>query len=378
MRSLWLAVVVVAPIAACAQLLSYDDYRGRDGAPADTGVAETSVEDTAVDAGPPPPARAPSRPSGPAVASGTGKTLWLAVRTYSYGLTDSSGKVSDTAWKSYGYDLDEVCTGERDSIENLNTCRRPAGAEQDSLIDGERCRDNNFGRNVGGILGLIPDAEKSLNDLVLSGSTTWLLRIDDVDPSNDDAFAPGALYRSSDDRMTTPPLWDGNDDRGVQSDSLVDGDLNRPILAFPRGFISDGVWVSGDPTQLAVIAPISSVGFFPLHLESAFITLELDAARTTGAHGLLVGALPASEIQPTFDPIADFFRVCPGTSAYDNTLANLREMPDLVIGAPKLQDLERTCDGASTAVAFEVSPIKPVTRVVPPLPPRKPRCGDAG
>jgi len=376
MRRLWIAVV--APVAACAELLSYDDLRAREGAPVDAGVAETVVDTGVVETGLP-PARVPSRPSGPSVASGTGKTLWLAARTYSYGLTDSAGNVSPTAWASYGYDLDEVCTLERDSVENLNTCRRPAGAKQTSLIDGERCRDNNFGREVGALLGVIPDAEKSLNDLVRSGSTTWILRIDDVDPESDDRFAPGALYRSSDDRSSAPPpAWDGNDDRAVLSDSLLESDLSRPVIAFPRGFVSGGVWVSGDPAPLAVIAPISSVGFFPVNLQSAFLSLELDAARTTGSHGLVVGALPASEIQNTFDPIADFFRICPGTSLYENTLANLRETPDVVLGAPKLQDLERTCDAASMAIAFEVTPIKPVTRVVAPPPPRKPRCADAG
>lgn len=373
----WLVAVVV-PVVACAQLLSYDDYRAREATIDAMAPADTFVEDTAPDAGPP-PARVPSRPPGPAVASGTGKTLWFAVRTYTYGLTDSSGTISKTAWASYGYDLDEVCTLERDSIENRGTCLRPAGAKQDSLIDGDRCRDNNFGRNIGGILGVLPDAEKTLNDLIRSGSTTWILRIDDVDPSAADAYAPGALYRSSDDRTSTPvPAWDGSDDRAVQSDSLVDGDLARPVISFPRGFVSGGVWLSGDPAPLKVIAPITSVGFFPLNLESAFVSLELDAARTTGSHGLLVGALPATEIEKAFHELADFVRLCPGTTLYEDTLASLRATPDLVLGAPKLQDLGRTCDATSTTVAFEVTPIKPVTRVVAPLPPRKPRCADAG
>lgn len=377
MRRLLLAAAL--PLFACARILSYDDYEARP-APIDSGVVDTAVEDVQPDADAgSPPARVPARPPGPATASGKGKTLWLAVRRYTYGLTDATGAVSSTAWIRYGYDLDEVCTSERESIENTNTCLRPAGAKQDSLIDGDQCRDNNFGRNIGALLSALADAEKSLNTLVASGSTTWILRIDDVDPEADDAFAPGALYRSSDDRTTTPPVWDGNDARGVQSDSLLDGvDVSRAVLSFPRGYVAGGVWVSGDPAPLKVIAPISSVGFFPLNLQSALLTLELDASRSSGAHGLLVGALPATEIEPMWREIADFAYVCPGTSLYDDTLATLRATPDLVLGAPKLQDLSRTCDATSTAVGFEVTPIKPVTRVVAPLTPRKPRCADAG
>lgn len=369
-------LIAIVPIAACAQLLSFDDYKERGApAPVDSAVAVDSfVEDTRVDADAgPPPARVPTRPGGAATPSGSGKTLWLAAQSYSYGLSDS------TAWSKFGYDLDEVCTLERESVENINTCRRPMGAKQDSLIDGERCRDNNFARHVGALLGTtLPDSEKTLNGLVLSGSTTWILRIDDVDNKGDDAYAPGAFYRSSDDRMTTPPKWDGNDDRAVQADSLVSDDLGKPVINFPRGFVAGGVWMSGEPAPIEVIAPITAVGFFPLKLESAFISVELDEARTTGTHGLLVGALAATEIERMFQPIADFAVVCPGTTLYINALAGLRTMPDLVIGAPKLQDLERTCDGVSTALAFELKPIKPVTRVVPPSIPRKPRCGDAG
>lgn len=378
MRRSW--VLVVVPFVGCAQLLSYDDYRERVDAPIDSGpTADTFVEETAVEDTGPPPVRVPARPPGAAVASGTGKTLWLAARNYTYGSTAPDGTLSSTAWALYGYDLDEVCTGERDSIENRGTCRRPPGAKQDSLIDGERCRDNNFGRAVSSVIGMLPDAEKTLNELVRSGSTTWILRLDDVDPGADDTFAPGALYRSSDDRASaTPPTWDGSDDRGVQSDSIIDGDVMKPVLAFAGGYVSGGVWVSGDPASIKIIAPISAVGFFPVNLASAQITLELDAARTTGAHALLVGALPATEIKPAVDQITDFLRVCPGTPLYESMLTTFLQIPDVSIGAPKLQYLGSTCDGVSAAVAFELTPIKPVTRVVAPSPPRKPRCGDAG
>jgi len=230
---------------------------------------------------------------------------------------------------------------------------------------------------VSGLLSVFPDAEQTLNGLVRTGSTTWILRLDDVDPGADDGYAPGALYRSSDDR-TTPPLWDGSDDRAVQSDSLVGGDLGKPVVSFPGGYVSGGVWSSGDPAALDVIAPLTAIGFFPLSLQHGFVTVRLDATRTKASEGLLVGVLPQPAVLATFDPIADFLRVCPGTALYDETLSKFRAAPDVVVGAKGLQDLTRLCDGISAAVAFELTPIKPVTRVVPPIPPRKPRCGDAG
>lgn len=369
------ALPLLLLLPACGRLLAYDDLTVDPGP-----IAEASTDapalDGATDTGPT-SVRPPPRPAAPPTPSGAGKTLWFAARDYSYGGTNKSGAIDVDAWRTFGYDLDGVCTLERDSTENVGTCLRPPGAKQDSLVDGEGCRDNNLGRIVSNLLTALPGAEQTLNDLVRSGSTTWILRIDDVD-LGDDGYAPGALYRSSDDRTTSPPAWDGTDDRAVQSDSLVDGDLGRPVLVFPKGYVSGGVWSSGDPAALDVIAPLTAIGFFPLPLQHAFVTARLDATRTKASAGLLVGVLPRARVLDTFDPIADFLRVCPGTGLYAETLGRFQAAPDVVIGAPGLQDQSRTCDGVSSAIAFELTPIKPVTRVVPPIPPRKPRCGDAG
>ena len=374
------ALLALVGSTACANVLSYDEYRARaDAAPLpDTTVVEDVHVDNLADVGPP-PARLPPRPSGAATASGTGKTLWLAARTYSFGMADYAGVESDTAWSTYGYDLDKLCTLERDSRENTTTCLRPAGAPQDSLIDGEGCRDNNFSRYVSAILRTsLPTAESTLNGLVKLGSTTWILRIEDVDLGANDPYAPGFFYRSGDERMTAPPAWDGNDDRSVQSDSLVDGDLSKTVLAFPRGYISGGAWVSGEPAPMKLVVPVTAIASFPISLDHGFITLQLNAERTSGQHGLLGGATPVSEIENIVKPIADFAGVCPGTPLYISMLENAKKMPDVVVLAPDLQRLDRTCDGVSCALGFEVMPIKPVTKIVPPLPPRRNKCVDAG
>jgi hypothetical protein len=376
--------VVVVLTLGCTQVLSYDDYRPRTPDAtidvASDGSIDVAVEDTRTDVdAAPPPLRIPARPSGDAVASGKGKTIWLAARRYSYGMADLAGVESADAWMDYGYDLDEQCTMARESAENLGTCLRPMMAKPDSLLDGVRCRDNNFGRHVGALLrASLPAGESTLNNLVNDGSATWVLRIDDVDPSGDDPYAPAAFYRTGDDRMTLPPKWEGTDVRSVQTSSLVEGDVNRPVITFPRGYIAKGVWVSGDPAPLNLIAPVTAVAFFPIELHHAAITLELNDTRTTGFHGLVVGAVPVTSVKSMIDPIADFVGVCPGTTLYESMITGSMRTADVSIGAPKLQDVEKTCDGISTAIGFEVTPIAPLTMVVPPQPPRKPKCGDAG
>ena len=194
-RLMWMRALLLLPpivVIACAQVLSYDDYRTRE---IDSGVPEVAIDtapeaEVIVDTGPP-PARVRARPTGVAMASGKGKTLWLGVHVYHLGTLDEKD------WKLYGYDIDEVCTDEKASRENIGTCIRPKTAEQDSLTDGNLCRDNNFGRHVGVLVRTgMPDAEKSLNDAVHNGTSTWVLLIDDVDPDANDTYAPARLYRT--------------------------------------------------------------------------------------------------------------------------------------------------------------------------------------
>lgn len=372
-----LGAALVAP--ACAQVLGYDDYRARE-APApetnDTGVAVDTAPDVpdAADAGEP-PIRPPGRPSGEPVASGKGRTLWLAIKAYRLGSIDPAGISDDTAWMVHGYDLDNLCTSHADSVANLRTCRRPAGAQQDSLMDGERCRDNNFGRYVGTIMrSAAPDTEKTLNEAMLAGATTWIVRIDDVDEGSDDPYAPGTLYRSGDERDATVKVkWDGSDIRTVYSDSVIDGDVSRATVTLPRGYIKDGTWVSGEPQPLDLLLPVRATLQVPLKLASAQLTVEL--ARGIG---VMAGVVAGTDVEAVLKPIADNGGVCPGTPLYQTLLNSIARMPDVSLGVPGLQDTTSTCDGVSAGMSFELVPIQPVTEVVPPPPPRSPKCADAG
>jgi hypothetical protein len=376
-------VLAVACVAACAQVLSYDDYRERPAKVVDTGVAVADVSDAqeaapdVVDSGPP-PWRVPLRPAGERKASG-GKTIWLAVRTYHLGIFDPAGGPADDAWKQWGYDLDEVCTGPRESTENTGTCIRPMTANQDSLIDGLRCRDNNFGRHIGGMVRTaMPDAEDSLNKAVDNGTSTWIFRIDDIDPTGSDPFAPAALYRSADERMTNPPKWDGSDARAVLSDSVTDKDVMKPVLTFPNAYIAGNTWVSGEPATMRLGLPIARDIIISMNLQSAVFSLELNDKRDSGRNGTAAGALAVADIEPILFPIAEAAGFCPGSSLYDAVLKTAAKAPDVVLGAPKLQSLGVTCNGISVGVGFEVMPVKPSTAVVDPLPPRTGACGDAG
>lgn len=360
--------LLLAPIAltACAKLLSYDDYRARDEG-ADSGIVVDAAEDSATDAndGGTMPARVPARPAGSTAPSGKGKTLWLAARRFKLGSVDLSGAGNDTdAWKPLGFDLDGLCTSVEDSKLNIFTCMRPMGAQTDSLVDGDDCRDNNFGHHVGTLLrGAAPVAEPGMNDAIEKGSRTWILRIDDVDVG-DDGHAPGILYDARDERSTMAKiLWDGTDVRTALDDSVLDRDLGKPITTFPNAYISGDSWVSNDPAKMDLFLPISGDYTVPVHLVHGSIVLQLDAARESGHSGVVAGVLPLPAVEDILRPVASFGGFCPGTPIYMAALTSAARGLDVSLDAPNLQDTTKTCDGLSFAVGFDMRPIQPVTAV---------------
>lgn len=375
----FICVLGGALTAACAQILSYDDYseRGADSSIDDTRATETTTVTDTSDSGPT-IARPPGRPTGEAKPSGKGKTLWLALKHMYVGTTDSFGKTSAEGWKEWGFDLDNVCTSLEDSIGNVGTCRRPVEAKQDFLLDGYGCRDNNFGRHVVALLNLSSDGfETRLNEGLLQGNSTWIIRLDDVDDGADDAYAPAKLYRA-DGSKSAGFKWDGTDVRKVLTDSLRERDLEKPSAEFLGGYLRGNVWVSGEPELKTIALPLSASTFAPLVLEAARISLVLDAAHKNGTKGVIAGALPVKTIDSLLAPVAKSSGFCPETSLYKSLLRSVQRFPDVVIGAPNLQNLAVECDGISLGLGFDVAPIQPVTELVDPPRSEPDPCTDGG
>lgn len=380
------AILLAVLTFGCANLLGYDDYNAR------TADASVPVSDTAVDApveakpevtdGGGGGVRPPARPAGVAEPSGKGKTLWLVVNHFYLNQDEFGGSGSDKPWKYLGYDLDGVCTGERESRENTGTCKRVTGGEQDVLTDGLECRDNNFGSQLVPIVSSL-DAryEKTSNEAVAKGSTTWILKLEDVDDGPDDPFVVGRLYKAANwygFSGPTSPAFDGTDVREIEEESVFDNDLNKPRTLFARGWMVNHMFVSGEPTKFAVSLPIQAVSV-TAPLAGGVLTLRLDPEHTKGELGVIAGAIPSADIAQVLQPIAEQAGVCPGAMLYDTFIRSIGRMMDVVTDSPTLNDTTQTCNGLSLGLAFTAVPVLPPTMVVKP-PPRSSICSmpDAG
>lgn len=374
------AALAAIAFVGCAQILSYDDYSPRtaDATTADVAGDTNDAAQDVADSGPL-PARPPVRPAGAAMPSGKGKTLWLIVDHFYLNQQDLSGSPSKTAWRTIGYDIDHVCTGEKESRENTGTCRRVMGASQDELIDGDNCRDNNFGSQlVPFVSGFDPLYEQTSNDAVHKGVNTWILKLEDVDDGTDDAFVSAKLYKAAPwkDYGSTTPAWDGSDVREIAAES-VDGDLDHPHTVFPSGWLANNVWVSGDPQKFAVNLPIQGLDV-TMPVTGGLMTLELDPPHAHGKFGTIAGAIAQTELKSVVDPIADQAGLCPGAPLYSSLYNSLNQMFDVVVEQPTLQDVNVTCDGLSFGFGFTVVGVQPPTQILtyPPVP--KKCAGDGG
>lgn len=374
MKRLLLAVPMLG--LACAKLLSYDDYSPA--IPADSAPAgDTSVE-AAVDTGPA-SARPPARPAGERKPSGTGKTLWLAVKRYHFGEQNLDGVYAKDAFRYWGFDLDQVCTSAKDSADNVGTCKRAPMGGANVLLDGDDCRDNNFGQFVAPIIHTYSsDFEKNLNDGIYAGTVTWILRIDDLDDGPDDPYAPAKIYRSTDVKGMLMPKWDGTDVRPILSDSVVGHDLDHSVNELTGGYVKDNVWVAGDPQAQALIMPVSPEVTVQLAMEGMLMTVNLDAAHTTGNDGMIGGGVFFPKFEDFLRPLLARAGVCPESGIYQGLLMNTGRTVDLVAGEPNLQNSSKACDTLSVGIGLVFAPVKPVTDIVDPPPPAPSKCDDAG
>ena len=386
-RSLSIGSWLLASLAGCAQILGYQDLApaGPDASTGATDDGSTSevASDARVDAADALSAgvRWPSRPTGARTPSGKGKTLSLAAQSFHIGSLTHLGVKSDTAWREWGYDLDDTCTDEASAKAGVGTCKPAKGATPLTLVDGDRCRDNNFGSQlVTKLLNVFsPDFEAKGNMSVRNGSGTWVFAIEDLDDGVDDPYAPGTYYLVAPFADGVPnPQFDGTDVRTIDARSVLDSDPKKPRMRFPDAYVAGNVWVSGDLAPMTLLFPNGKAPAAPLDFKVAVVTAKLADDHTAGREGNLTGVVSPDGLLDFLRPVAEAGGVCSGNPVFATLSSSIAQYPDLVLGAKGLQDPTVTCDGISVGLGFDLGPVKlgPSIQTVPISPGKC--AGDAG
>lgn len=305
----WLAcAAALATVAACHTIAGVEDKQldpalgeaGADAGPeasAETGTdaqdapsdVTTEVSDAGEDVNT--VARPPLRPVGDASPSDAGRTLTLAVRRYFIGTVDPDTDDNDLdAWRRLGFDYDGECTTKQQSEDDLsNTCKRPTGADDLTILeDGQKCRDNLGGHMLSQALAILDQSfeKKAHNGTWNCTKPTMVLQIDDLDEGPDDPYAPGRLYVIAPRDPSQPMLWDGNDVLLIDSDTVLNGSVGEPKYTAPRGFVRNHVWMNDDfrgPPTVMPMMVLSRVVPVPTETATIAVQLEEDHGEARGA-----------------------------------------------------------------------------------------------
>lgn len=363
------SLVLVSVVGACSLTTSFDGVSGT--RPADSGIGPTTDSGTA---------QPPARPAGEPVPGAGSRTLWLGVKHFHFAHSNDALK-KPGAWEDWGWDIDGLCTGATAS-EQAGSCQRSAAVSPDQIRDGKSCRDNNLGAQIVPQLNVYNNQfENETNNGLLAGTAAWVFVLEDLGDGGDDPYVPGKLYLAASLPDKARPAWDGTDTRTILPRSVIGGDLKQAVVSFPRGYLRNHVWVSGEPTDFDTALPIGSSGeLMPLPVRAGLVAFQLSPTHTSVVDGTgqVAGAIALSNIEAFLKPfLLTQTSFCPGSSQYANLMKTVGTYGDVVVSGPKLQDPAKVCDGISFGIGINLAPVAVPTALGTEVPPSGGACGSA-
>jgi len=319
------------------------------------------------DGGTTPGGGASKRPPGKEGAATTSTDLkYYALKTIQLGDTDRAGAPSQTAWKSYGYDIDGLAS----TATSTDHCKLKSGAPTKVKADGTDGTDNSFGANILPIITTAsPDAAKSINDSLLKGTFTVIIETKglNAEATQTNTGLSGQLFAGGE--MASPPKWDGNDEWSVLPALLADGQsvAGGSKVKFSDSYVNKGVFVSGSDATVTLSLSIQGASL-DLNINKATISFKKPAGADINAtEGTIAGVLGTEQLISELRKVAGRVSttLCEG-STFDNIASQIRQASD--IGANGTNAAAGECDGISIGIGSTATAVKPPTKVVPPGP----------
>ncbi|MEZ4223702.1 MAG: hypothetical protein R3B13_22330 [Polyangiaceae bacterium] len=308
------------------------------------------------------PGAQPPEGGGGSTGSGTTPTV-LAVKKLYLGETNKSGSPDPNGWESFGYNLDNLFSTKTGS----NHCKLPANTPPSNKVDGKDGIDNSFGKNILAILKtFIPAPSDEVNQNILDGGFTIMLRLDNLDSEANQTGITASLYGGAD--LGGPPNWDGNDMWPVFPELLNNGDINDPKVKFPNSYVSGGTWVSGSKGTVDLSVSVGGKGI-SLVITNAVITMDITGTGTSASatNGVISGVIKTTQLTSEIEKIAGDLtsgQLCPGNPTLEGALVSIRQASDIMSDGTN-GDSAKECDAISVGIGFEASAVQ-LGAVAPP------------
>lgn len=318
----------------------------------------------------------PTAKDRPAPAAG-GKDrapFFVGITKLRLGSQNESGMEDGEAWKDIGFDLDGACTSSPTcGIENDN-----AGCNQGAIparIDGNECRDNNFGR-FEVFVAQTPEvgAKYRLNDTqfncgLCAGHYNFLIRVSGYngEPNDDDlrldVYPSIGLQASTgiDCAKATEPstlCWLSTDPF-ILDETGFDGPKTGETLPNAKVFdahayVREGYLVATLPDDASFWFPTEvadGVNTFPIKIQKAVVTGRIEKAQDgtiVVKDGVIAGRVKKDDVIGGFRQIG----LCENEGMLYKTMVNYVSS-NLDVMASGINDPSAPCDALSVGVGFE-------------------------
>lgn len=277
----------------------------------------------------------------------------LAVHVLRLGDTLPSGMLSSTAWKEYGFDLDNKVS----TAASADLCQPAVGANPNNVYpDGNNGIDNSFGKNVLPIFtSLSSDFSAQVNMAIDAGDFSLLFAIDGIEPGATGTFSTRLLGASF--LPGTGPQWNGQDEWPIRSDTLLNGDASTPKTLFANAEVSlnpagERVWRSNGTGDVQLVLSLAGLSL-SLVLKQARIEMVLSDDNQLATRGMIGGILEAdvfineiAKLAGSFDP-----NLCPPSATFQSIANQIQQASDILIDGT--QDPAAVCNGISIGLGFD-------------------------
>jgi hypothetical protein len=325
----------------------------------------------------------PSPPASPTPATSNVETF--AIQKLLLGEADRTGAPSNTAWKSYGYNLDGVVT----TKDSTDVCTLHTGAPKSNQADGNNGIDNAFGSVILPIIetaASLPTPSDTISQAIAKGDFTIQIQVkglDDANAAQNSTGLTGQLFASGAYGGSAPPAFDSTTDWPVSGLLLNNPtDINSGSkIVFNQAYITDGTFVSGDLATGGVQVSISLVfQGVPLTLSVNHAVITFDHKTANGAsNGTIAGVIDTEQLITGLQSVAGRISASLCGSAFNGIADQIRQASDIIKDGSNKQGVP--CDGISIGLGFEAVKVANPTKIASDdgaVPPDPCTAGDGG
>ncbi|CAN5807564.1 hypothetical protein BH09MYX1_BH09MYX1_35060 [soil metagenome] len=329
------------------------------------GCSSDATPDTPLQTGtqPPPP------PSGPVTTDTSMKTF--AVSKLYLGESTRAGAASDTAWKSFGYNLDTKITAGT----STDVCTRAKGAPSSNQADGTGGIDNAFGAVILPLIksaASLTDPSKTITDTVQKGSFTIQLSLkglsDDAKQTatglKGDLFASGAYQGDSPTPVTFPGFGAGaaSIDWPVRAELLNDGATiaSGSKVNFQSAYVVNGTFVNGSGGATITLSLAFGGVSLDLSVKRAILTFDHTAPGAL-SNGTIAGIIDTEELITGLKKVAGRISTTLCGSQFDGIAQQIRQASDILTDGTNAAG--KDCNGISIGLGFDAELVKNPTQV---------------